>query len=325
MLTQAVKIGKFEVGDGHPVFITAEIGINHNGNMALAKRLIDVAKDAGCQAVKFQKRSVSVVYSQEELARPREIPPEVAILAMRRGVLSEEAVARLVSSNFVNTSNGDLKLALEFSKDEYAEIDKHCREKDILWFASPWDEESVDFLEQFNPPAYKIASASLTDDGLLRHIRAKQRPMILSTGMSTPDEIDHAVEILGKDKLVLLHCVSTYPSELEELNLSVIKTLQERYGVPVGYSGHEKGVYLTLPAVALGACMVERHITLDRTMWGSDQAASIEPKGLNMLVRSIRNYEKARGDGVKRLVESEVPIMKKLRRKGLKLPVPNLT
>lgn len=315
----SIQIGKFDVGSNHPTFIVGEIGINHNGNIALAKRLIDVAKDAGVQAVKFQKRTVPVVYSPEELKRPREIPPEIAILAMRRGILSQEAVARLVSSNFENTSNGDLKLALELTKDEYAEIDRYCREKGILWFASPWDEESVDFLEEFNPPAYKIASASLTDDGLLRHIRSKNRVIILSTGMSTLEEIDHAVEILGKDSLVLLHCVSTYPAELEELNLSVIKTLQDRYQIPVGYSGHEKGVYSSLPAVALGACMIERHITLDRTMWGTDQAASIEPKGLNILVKAIRNYEKTLGDGIKRVVESEIPVMKKLRRKGAKL------
>ena len=315
----SVKIEKFDVGSNHPAFIVGEIGINHNGNIALAKRLIDVAKDAGCQAVKFQKRTVPIVYSPEELKRPREIPPEVAILAMRRGVLSEEAVARVVSSNFINTFNGDLKLALEFTKDEYAEIDAYCRQKNILWFASPWDEESVDFLEQFSPPAYKIASASLTDDGLLRHVRSKNRTVILSTGMSTLEEIDHAVEILGKDNLVLLHCVSTYPAELEELNLSVIKTLQDRYQVPVGYSGHEKGVYSSLPAVVLGACMIERHITLDRTMWGTDQAASIEPKGLKILVKAIRNYEKARGDGTKRVLESEIPVLKKLRRKGVTL------
>lgn len=320
-----VKIGKFEVGDGHPVFITAEIGINHNGNMALAKRLIDVAKEAGCQAVKFQKRTVPIVYSQEELSRGRETPPDIAVLAMRKGVLGQDAVARLVSSNFENTTNGDLKWALELTKDEYNEIDGYCKEKGILWFASPWDEESVDFLEQFDPPAYKIASASLTDDGLLRYIRAKNRPVILSTGMSTSEEVDHAVEILGKDNLVLLHCVSTYPAELEELNLSAIKTLKDRYQIPVGYSGHEKGVYSTIPAVALGACMVERHITLDRTMWGSDQAASIEPKGLNILVRAIRNYEKSRGDGVKRVMPTEVSVMKKLRRKGIKLEGTQLT
>lgn len=315
----SVKIGEFEIGSNHPAFIVGEIGINHNGDVSIAKRLIDVAKDAGVQAVKFQKRTVPVVYRPEELTRPREIPPEIATLAMRRGVLSEEAVARVVSSNFVNTFNGDLKLALEFTKDEYAEIDAYCRQKNILWFASPWDEESVDFLEQFNPPAYKIASASLTDDGLLRHIRSKNRTVVLSTGMSTLEEVDHAVEILGKDNLVLLHCVSTYPAELEELNLSVIKTLQDRYQVAVGYSGHEKGVYSSLPAVALGACMVERHITLDRTMWGTDQAASVEPKGLKILVKAIRNFEKARGDGTKRVLESEIPILKKLRRKGATL------
>jgi N-acetylneuraminate synthase len=206
---------------------------------------------------------------------------------------------------------------LEFGKKEYAEIDRCCKEHEILWMASCWDEGSVDFIDQFDVPAYKFASASLTDDGLLRHTkaRAKNRPLILSTGMSTLAQIDHAVEVLGKDNLVLLHTTSTYPATLEELNIKTIPTLRQRYGVPVGYSGHESGIVSTAAAVALGACMVERHITMDRAMWGSDQAASLGPSGLMKVVQYVRDVEKSLGDGVKRVIDREVPNMKKLRRK----------
>ncbi len=283
-----VKIGKHLVGDGQPAYIVAEIGINHNGDINIAKKLIDVAALAGCQAVKFQKRTIEVVYSKEELERPRESP--------------------------FGTTNGDLKRALEFGLEEYREIDRYCKEKNIDWFASCWDEGSVDFIDQFDVPCYKIASASLTDDNLLRHTRSKDKPILLSTGMSTLEQIDHAVEILGKQDLILLHTCSTYPAEYSELNLRVIKTLQERYGVPVGYSGHETGLSTTIATIPLGACVIERHITLDRAMWGSDQAASVEPQGFMRLVRDIRLVETALGDGVKRVIDREIPIMKKLRR-----------
>ncbi len=283
-----VKIGKHWVGDGHPAYIVAEIGINHNGDLDIAKKLIDVAVLAGCQAVKFQKRTIEVVYSKEELERPRESP--------------------------FGTTNGDLKRALEFGLEQYREIDRYCKEKGIDWFASCWDEGSVDFIDQFDVPCYKIASASLTDDNLLRHTRSKGKPLLLSTGMSTLEQIDHAVEILGKQDLILLHTCSAYPAEYSELNLRVIHTLRQRYGIPVGYSGHETGLSTTIATIAMGACVIERHITLDRAMWGSDQAASVEPQGFIRLVRDIRLVETALGDGVKRLVESEVPVMKKLRR-----------
>ena len=285
-----VRVGNRLVGDDQPCLIVAEIGINHNGDIDLAKRLISVAVAAGCDAVKFQKRTVHVVYSPEELAKPRENP--------------------------FGATNGDLKYALEFEQEEYEEIDHFCRSVKMPWFASPWDEESVDFLEQFNPPAYKVASACLTDDHLLRHIRSTGRPMIVSTGMSTYAEIDHAVDLLGKDDLVLLHATSTYPANYDELNLRAIPTMKERYGVPVGYSGHETGIPSSVCAVALGACCVERHITLDRAMWGSDQAASLEPNGITRLVRDIRLWEQSKGDGVKRVYEREMPIIKKLRRVG---------
>ncbi len=283
-----IKIGDRLVGEGHPCYIIAEIGINHNGDLDTARKLIDVAAAAGCNAVKFQKRTVDVVYPAEELARPRESP--------------------------FGTTNGDLKYGLEFGQEEYEAIDSHCKEREITWFASCWDEASVDFIAQFNVPCFKIASASLTDDNLLRHTRSKKRPILLSTGMSSLEQIDHAINLLGKKDLVVLHTTSTYPAFYEELNLRVIPALKQRYGMPVGYSGHETGLSTTIATVAMGACVVERHITLDRSMWGSDQAASVESQGFMRLVRDIRLVETAMGDGVKRVIEREVPIMKKLRR-----------
>jgi N-acetylneuraminate synthase len=287
-----VRIGDRMVGEGHPCYVIAEIGINHNGDIDLARRLISVAVAAGCNAVKFQKRTVDVVYTADELGRPRESP--------------------------FGTTNGDLKRGLEFGFEEYQLIERYCREVKMPWFASCWDEESVDFIDQFKPPCYKIASASLTDDNLLRHTRATNRPIILSTGMSTVEEIDHAVSILGRENLVLLHACSAYPAHYPELNLRAIGTLRERYGVPVGYSGHETGLPSSIAAVALGACCVERHITLDRAMWGSDHAASLEPNGMTRIVSYIRLVEQSLGDGVKRVYEREQPVIQKLRRVGAK-------
>jgi N-acetylneuraminate synthase len=285
-----VKIGDVAVGDGAPCYIVGEIGINHNGDLGTARRLIDVAAIAGANAVKFQKRTVDVVYTAEELAKPRENP--------------------------FGTTNGDLKRGLELGRDQYQHLDRYCREKGIAWFASCWDEASVDFMEQFAPPCYKIASASLTDDELLRHHRKTGRPIIISTGMSTLAQCDRAVEVLGTDNLIILHTTSAYPAKLADLNLKLIPMLRARYGVPVGYSGHEVGLATSYAAAALGACMIERHITLDRAMWGSDQAASVEPQGLMKLVRDVRAIELSLGDGVKRVTDDEVPIMKKLRRVG---------
>jgi len=285
-----VKIGSRLIGDDQPCFVTAEIGINHNGDIDLAKRLISVAAAACCDAVKFQKRTLEVVYSAAELAKPRESP--------------------------FGFTNGDLKYGLEFEQEEYEEIDDFCRSLKMPWYASPWDEQSVDFLEQFHPSVYKIASASLTDDHLLRYIRATGKPIVLSTGMSCYEEIDHAVEVLGKDDLILMHSTSTYPANYDELNLRAIPTMAARYGVPIGYSGHETGIPTSVCAAVLGACCVERHITTDRAMWGSDQAASLEPNGIARVVRDIRLWEQAKGDGVKRVYERELPIMRKLRRVG---------
>lgn len=282
-----VRIGNRIIG-GKDCFIVGETGINHNGDINIAKKLIDVAFFSGCDAVKFQKRTIGVVYTPEELARPRDNP-------------------------FGNT-NGDLKYGLEFGEDEYTEIDSYCRQKGIIWFASCWDEQSVDFIDKFHPPCYKIASACLTDDNLLRHTRKKGKPIMLSTGMSNLDEIDHAINVLGKEDLIILHCTSTYPSKLSELNLNVIKTLRDRYDIPVGYSGHEVGLVPSVIAVSLGAHILERHITLDRAMWGSDQAASVEPQGIIKLVRDVRVISGILGDGTKRVYESERPILEKLRR-----------
>jgi N-acetylneuraminate synthase len=287
-----VDIAGRRVGSDEPSFVVAEIGINHNGDIGLARKLISAAVTAGCDAVKFQKRTVDVVYTADELERPRESP--------------------------FGTTNGELKRGLEFDKEAFAAIDECCRMFGIMWFASCWDEASVDFIEGFDPPCYKIASASLTDDDLLRHHRRYGRPIILSTGMSELSEIDRAVEVLGTEDLILLHATSTYPSQPDELNLRAIATLRERYGVPVGYSGHEVGLSTSVVARALGACMIERHITLDRAMWGSDQAASVEPSGFQRLVRDIRVLEKALGDGVKVVYESELPVQDKLRRVGLR-------
>ncbi len=283
-----VLLGNKLVGDGQPCYIVAEIGINHNGDIDLAKRLISVAVAAGCDAVKFQKRTVDVVYSAEELARPRESP--------------------------FGTTNGDLKYGLELDYYEYQEIDSFCRASKIPWFASCWDEKSVDFIQRFDVPCFKIASASLTDNHLLRHIRATGKPIIMSTGMSTIEQIDRAVDVLGKQDLILLHACSTYPANYEELNLRAIPVMKQRYGIPVGYSGHETGIASSVAAVALGACVVERHITLDRAMWGSDQAASLGPSGISRVVRDIRMIEQSLGDGIKRVYEREWPVMKKLRR-----------
>lgn len=285
-----IRIGDLWIGNSHPCFIIAEIGINHNGDIDLAKKLIDAAIFAGCNAVKFQKRTVDVVYSKKELAKPRESP--------------------------FGLTNGDLKRGLEFGQEQYEEIDKYCKSKGIIWFASCWDETSVDFIKQFNPPCYKIASASLTDDELLRYHRRKGKPIILSTGMSDLSMIRRAVEVLEESDLVIAHCTSTYPSKSEELNLRCINTLKREFReVPIGYSGHEAGLATTVAAMVLGACVVERHITLDRSMWGSDQAASVEPQGMRILIQNIREIEKALGDGNIRIYESEIPIMKKLRRK----------
>lgn len=282
-------LGKRPVGEGHPVYVIAEIGINHNGDLEIARKLIDVAKLAGCDAVKFQKRTPELCVPDEQKDIKRETP---------WGVMTYL----------------EYRHRVEFGYEQYAAINKHCRERGIDWFVSCWDEPSVDFLEQFNPVCYKIASASVTDVALLEKLKSTGRPLILSTGMSHMEEIRKAVSILPGDRVALCHATSSYPCRPEELNLRMIQTLRNEFGVPVGYSGHEVGLQTTYAAVALGACLVERHITLDRAMWGTDQAASVEPQGLMRLVRDIRVIEKGLGDGQKQVYESEKPIRAKLRR-----------
>ncbi|MCQ4045482.1 N-acetylneuraminate synthase family protein [Streptantibioticus rubrisoli] len=283
-------IGDRLVGTGRPVYITGEIGINHNGDLENAYRLIDAAVSAGCDAVKFQKRTPEICTPRDQWDIERDTP-------------------------WGRMTYIDYRHRVEFGEQEYRAIDAYCRERGIHWFASPWDVPSVEFLEQFDLPAHKVASACLTDDELLRALRATGRTVVLSTGMSTPKQIRHAVEVLGSDNVLLCHATSTYPAKHEELNLRMIHTLQAEYpNVPIGYSGHEVGLQTTLAAVALGAVFVERHITLDRAMWGSDQAASVETSGLQRLVRDIRIVERSLGDGVKRVYEGELGPMKKLRR-----------
>jgi N-acetylneuraminate synthase len=284
------RLGDHVVGTDHPVYITGEIGINHNGELANAIALIDQAADAGCDAVKFQKRTPEICTPRDQWDIERDTP-------------------------WGRMSYIDYRHRVEFGIDEYAAIDEHARRRGVDWFASPWDVESVDFLERFDVPAHKVASACLTDDELLHRLRATGRTIVLSTGMSTMRQIRHAVEVLGSDNIILCHATSTYPARASELNLKMIYTLQGEFpNVPIGYSGHETGLQTTLAAVAMGATFVERHITLDRSMWGSDQAASVEPQGLARLVRDVRVISEAMGDGVKRVYEGELAAMKKLRR-----------
>jgi N-acetylneuraminate synthase len=288
-MSEAIRIGNTLVGPGHPTYVVAEIGINHNGDLDIVRQLVDAACRAGVDAVKFQKRTPELCVPPEEQKRKRETP-------------------------WGYITYLDYRHKVEFGADEYREIDSYCSEKGIAWFASVWDEPSVDFLEAFNPVVYKIPSASLTDHELLRHVRKTGRPLILSTGMSTIGEIQAAVEVVGTDNLLITHATSTYPCEPEELNLRMINTLEDMFPCPIGYSGHEVGLIPTVIAVSLGACMVERHITLDRAMWGSDQAASIEPGGFRRLVKYIRVTEESLGDGVKKVYESEMSSRQKLRR-----------
>ena len=286
---RTVDVGGRPVGPGAPVYVIAEIGINHNGSLDTAKRLIDSAVFSGCDAVKFQKRTPEICTPRDQWDIERDTP-------------------------WGRMTYIDYRHRIEFDQHDYDEIDRYCREVGIQWFASCWDQPSVDFLARYNPPAYKFASASLTDDELLAHTAAVGLPMIASSGMSTIEQIQHGISLLPADRTLLAHSTSTYPCPPEELNLSMIRTLQDRFEVPIGYSGHEVGLQTTIAAVALGACFVERHITLDRTMWGSDQAASVEPMGLFRLVRDIRVVQNALGDGIKRVYDSELGPMKKLRR-----------
>ena len=286
----SVTIGGVKVGDNEPVYVIAEIGLNHNGDVELAKQLIDVAADSGAQAVKFQKRTPAISTPEHMKNQPRETP-------------------------WGTMTYLEYRYRVEFDREQYVEIGDYATMRGLSWFASPWDEEAVDFLEDLDVVAQKVASASVTDIRMLEALRATGKPIILSTGMSTLEQIDLAVETLGTENLVILHATSPYPLPPEEANLRMITSLKERYaGVPVGYSGHERGLQISIGAVALGAVAVERHITLDRTMWGSDHAASLEPVGFEHLVRDIRVLGEALGDGVKRVYPGELAPLAKLRR-----------
>jgi N-acetylneuraminate synthase len=289
-MAREVRLGDRLIGDGYPAYVIAEVGINHNGDVEIAKSIVDAAVHAGADAVKFQKRTPAVSTPPEQQQQMRNTPwGYITYLEYREKV--------------------------EFGLEQFRAIDAHCRAKGIHWFVSVWDEPSVDFIQQFETPAYKVPSASLTDHDLLKRVRETGKPVILSTGMSTMKQIRSAVKVVGTEDLVIMHCTSSYPCEPEELNLKMLHTLREEFPVnPIGYSGHEVGLVPSAVAVALGACMVERHVTLDRAMWGSDQAASVEPGGFERLVKYIRVTEASLGDGVKKVYESEKPSMSRLRR-----------
>jgi len=289
-MTREIKLGNKLVGDGQPAYIIAEIGINHNGDLEIAKQMVRAAAHAGADAVKFQKRTPEVCTPPEQQKQMRETP-------------------------WGYISYLDYRYKVEFDKEAYTEIDSLARELGVDWLVSVWDEQSVDFMEQFETPAYKIPSASLTDHNLLKHVRKTGKPIIVSTGMSTMEEIHRGIEAVGLDNLLIMHTTSAYPCDPDELNLRMIETLRAEFpNTPIGYSGHEVGLVPSAVAVALGACSVERHFTLDRAMWGSDQAASVEPGGFERLVKYIRVTEQAMGDGVKKVYESEMSSLKKLRR-----------
>ena len=288
-MTREIRIGDRAVGDGHPAYVIAEIGINHNGDIERAKRLIDAAVLAGVDAVKFQKRT-----------------PELCVPPEQRDIMRETPWGYI--------SYLDYRHRIEFGGDEYRQIDKYCSERGVAWFASVWDEPSAEFISDFDPVCIKIPSAGLTDHDLLRSVREYGVPVVLSTGMSTMEEIRAAVDVVQVEDLLLVHATSTYPCEPQELNLQMIRTLRDEFACPIGYSGHEVGLIPTVAAMTLGACAVERHITLDRADWGSDQAASVEPGGFSRLVKYIRVTEAALGDGVKRVYDSERPSLEKLRR-----------
>jgi sialic acid synthase SpsE len=289
MTIKPVKIGNKLVGPGNPCYVIAEIGINHNGDLEIAKQLIQKSAEAGCDAVKFQKRT-----------------PELCVPLDQRNVLRETPWGQMTYM--------DYRYKVEFDENQYQELAYFASKFGIHLFASPWDVESVDFLVNMKHPVIKIPSASITDIELLEKIAATGLPVIMSTGMSTMEQIDKAVSVLNKENLLIAHSTSAYPCDPSELNLKMIPVLQSRFQVPVGYSGHETGLQTTVAAVTLGACFVERHVTLDRAMWGSDQSASVEPPGLQRLVRDIRTVESALGDGVKKVYESELKPMSRLRK-----------
>jgi N-acetylneuraminate synthase len=288
-MSRTIEVGGTLTGEGCPVFIIAEVGINHNGDIDLAKKLIDVAAVAGCNAVKFQKRNPDEAVPEEYKNVKRETPwGTMTYLEYRKKI--------------------------EFWEEQYDEIDAYCKEKNIMWIASAWDISSVNFLKKYDLPAFKIPSALITDKHYLALLKRLHKPLIVSTGMAEIELVKKVVGFLGEDRIILLHTVSSYPARSESINLKVIKTYQDLFNCTVGYSGHEVGLQVTLAAVSLGAKVIERHITLDRSMWGTDQAASVEPVGLIRLTRDIRIIESAMGDGEKRMLPEELEVEKKLRK-----------
>ena len=285
-----IKIGDKWIGENEPCYIVGEVGLNHNGQLLLAKKLVDIGVECHVDAVKFQKRDIHQVLTKEALEQP------------------------YIKPTSWGKTYGEHRKALEFSNEEFKEISDYCKEKRITFFASVWDKNSADFVEKLDVPAFKIASADLTNLPLIEYLAKKGKPIILSTGMSTMKEIEEAVNLIGKHnkKLILLHCVSTYPSEYEEINLKLMETLKKKFNVLVGYSGHERGIAVSEAAATLGAVMIEKHFTIDRTLPGPDHAASLEPIGLQKLVRDIRNIEKSMGVGIKRILPNEKPIREKL-------------
>jgi N-acetylneuraminate synthase len=288
-MTSTVLVGDRPIGPGSPTYVVAEIGINHNGDVEIAKQLIDMAANSGCDAVKFQKREVDIVYPPEILDAPRESP--------------------------WGTTQRDQKEGLEFGRAEFDEIDRHCKERGIDWFASAWDTVSLEFVETYDPPHHKVPSALITSEEMVTAIAACGRHTYISTGLSEWEDVDRAVDVFRRHDtpFTLMHCVGTYPMQDEEANLGAMLSLAERYGAPVGFSSHEKGLIGSVTAAALGAVALERHVTLDRAMYGSDQAASLERRGIELLVRDVRELPVIMGDGEKRLTERERPVAEKLR------------
>ena len=287
-----IKLGRKAISDEDPIFFIAEIGINHNGSLENAKKLIDMAVMLGADAVKFQKRTPEICVPEHQRNIPRETP-------------------------WGTMSYFDYKKMIEFEEEEYKEIDRYCKEKGILWFASPWDLTSYEFLEKFEVPIHKIASAKLTDKELLMKLKESKKPILLSTGGSTIEQVRKAVSLLeDTNPLVIMHCNSGYPANERELNLKTIETLKREFpNHVIGYSGHELGITASVIAASLGARVIERHITLDRTMWGTDHAASLEFEGLRRLIRDLRKLDNWLGDGIKTVTETESNVMKKLRDK----------
>ncbi|MDP6670214.1 MAG: N-acetylneuraminate synthase family protein [archaeon] len=286
---KAVKIGNTLIGHDQPVFVIGEIGINHNGDIKICKKLIDMAVGTGCDAVKFQKRT-----------------PDLCVPEKQKGVMRETPWGTMTYL--------DYKKKIELGEKEYKEIDRYCKEKGIIWFASAWDIPSVNFLEKLDTLCYKIPSACLTDKKLLQKIKETGKPILLSTGMSTMDQVDAAVDFCGEANLVLFHCTSTYPTPENEHDLNVITYFRKHFNCPIGYSGHETGVHPTIMAAALGACVIERHITLDRAMYGTDQAASLEKRGLEIICKVVKKAPTYLGEHTKRVHDSEKPIRDKLRK-----------